>query len=135
MSHEYAMSRVRDALEKSENNHLKAQRLILNWIEKDQTLLFGLVSPHMQGIISHAINHELAPKGKKTPKTFVPDAEEGGDEFGGALMRGVRSENASFGEATPRGIGKPGKASQKHVDAINALVSAGKGKDKGGKKK
>ncbi len=130
MSHEYAMSRVRDALEKSEGNHLKAQRLILSWIEKDQTLLFGLVSPHIQGIVSHAINHAAAPPQKKMPKQVdVADGDAG--EFGAALVRGLRGESASFGEATPRGIGKPGKASQRHVDAINKLA----GKDKGGKTK
>ncbi|MDF3024475.1 MAG: hypothetical protein K0R10_1836 [Alphaproteobacteria bacterium] len=50
MSREYAMSRVKDALEKSNGNHLKAQRLLLQWMEKDQSLLFGLVTPHMQSI-------------------------------------------------------------------------------------
>lgn len=131
MSHDYAMSRVRDALEKSEGNHLKAQRLILGWIEKDQTLLFGLAAPHMHGIISHAIKHATAPVKKKTAAKRVDTSDTG--EFGAALLQSLKGEQASFGQATPRGVAKPGKASQKHVDAINALVKAGKGKD--GKKK
>lgn len=134
MSHEYAMSRVRDALEKAEGNHLKAQRLILSWLEKDHTLLFGLVTPHMQGIISHAVNHAANPPKKPMPKKInLEDAETG--EFGEALLGGLRGGgSSSFGEATPRGAGKPGKASQKHVDAINALVKAS-GKTSGTKGK
>jgi hypothetical protein len=136
MSHEYAMSRVRDAIEKSEGNHLKAQRLILSWIEKDHTLLFGLVMPHMQGIITHAVSHVLNPP--PPPKKPAPrrlDVAGESSEFGAALLQGLKTENVSFGEATPKGIAKPGKASQKHIDAINHLASAAKTPPKGGKKK
>lgn len=123
MSHEYAMSRVRDALEKSEGNHLKAQRLIMGWLEKDQTLLLGLVAPHLSGIVSHAVNHASAPPKKKMPKRVDL---EGAGEFGADLVRGLRGGAAGFGEASPRGLSKPGKASQKHIDAINAIASAKK---------
>lgn len=131
MSYEYAMSRVRDALEKSGGNHLKAQRLVLQWIEKDHTLLFGLVGPHLQGVISHAINHATAPVKKPLPKRVEISDDDG--EFGAALvqsLKGGRAEGTGFGQATPKNISKPGKASKAHVDAINALVSAGKSKDK-----
>jgi hypothetical protein len=126
MSHEYAMSRVRDALEKSEGNHLKAQRLIMGWLEKDHTLLLGLVAPHLQGIISHAVNHAASPPQKKMPKRIDL---EGAGEFGADLVRGIKGGAANFGEASPRGLSKPGKASQKHIDAINA-IAAGKTKKK-----
>ena len=133
MTHEYALSRVKDALEKSGGNHLKAQRLILTWVEKDHTLLFGLITPHLQGIISHAVNHVEQPVKKKAPqKIALNDAEAG--EFGAAIMGSLRNGSAGFGEAMPRNIGKPGKTSQKHIDAINSLVKAG-AKTSGGTKK
>ncbi len=131
MSHEYAMSRVKDAIEKSDGNHLKAQRLILGWIEKDHTLLFGLVGPHMQAIISHAINHASAPPKKVEPRKL--DIEDA-DAVGAALAAGLRGEKAAFGEETPRGVGRPGKASKAHVSAINTLVKASGDKGKKGKK-
>lgn len=137
MSRDYAMSRVKDALDKSDGNQLKAQRLILSWLEKDHSLLFGLVAPHMQGIIAHAIAHVGQPVQKTAAaKKINPKNQESG-EFGGALLeslRGPTAEMGSFGEATPRGISKPGKASKAHVDAINVLVSASKNKDKKTKK-
>ncbi|MBI3440385.1 MAG: hypothetical protein HY052_01025 [Proteobacteria bacterium] len=136
MSREYAMSRVKDALEKSDDNHLKAQRLLFSWIEKDNTLLLGLVAPHINGIIAHAITHATQPeKAAASKKINLKDQETG--EFGGALLeslRGGRGDTGAFGEAAPRGVSKPGKASKAHVDAINTLVNATKKKDKKTKK-
>lgn len=124
MSHEYAMSRVKDALEQSGGNHLKAQRLLVSWIEKDHSLLFGLVSPHMHSIITHALAHVDQPIEKKVAKKMPKPNET--SEFGSALLANLRSRDdmGTFGQATPRNVEKPGKASKAHVDAINKLVSA-----------
>ncbi len=98
MSRDYAMSRVHDAIEKSEGNHMKAQRLLLDWITKDQTLLLGLVEPHIVSIVSHAVNHGLAtPEGKKTHMPEKVDMPE------------IPTTQAS----------------QRHIDAINVIVNAG----------
>jgi hypothetical protein len=123
MSHDYAMSRVRDALEKSEGNHLKAQRLLLSWIENDQSLLLGLVAPHLQGIVTHAVNHVTNPQKKD-------NLQDDGLSFGAALAQSLEGETATFGQPAPRNVGKPGKASQNHVDAINAIAGAAKNKGK-----
>jgi hypothetical protein len=137
MGNEYALSRVKDALEQSAGNQLKAQRLLASWVEKDQTLLFGLVAPHMQGIITHAVAHVAAPVQKTaapSPKKLdVQDKNLG--EFGGVILASLRGQSAvteSFGEPTPKGISKPSEASKAHMDAIALLVQAGK--DKQGKK-
>ncbi len=144
MSREYAMSRVHDALEKSDGNHLKAQRLLISWLENDHSLLAGLVAPHMAGIISHALAHAMQPQGgkvapKKTDAARKIDASEATGEFSEALMsslKGGRSSEAfGFGEASPTAASKPGKASAKHVEAINILAGGKKVTDKGDKKK
>ena len=133
MSQEYAMSRVRDALDKSDGNHLKAQRLLMQWLEKDQSLLLGLVAPHMQGIVSHAVNHVAQPAKKEEPKRL--DITEPPGEFGAALMstlKGGRSEGFGFGQSTPQNISKPGQASKAHIDAITKIAGGNKGDgDKG----
>ena len=137
MSREYALSRVKDALEKSGGNHLKAQRLLMSWLEKDHSLLFGLVSPHMHSIIVHALTHVDQPvQQKSSPKKIIPKEHET-SEFGSVLLeslRGKGEETGTFGQATPRGLNKPGATSKAHVDAINKLVSAGRAKDKKTKK-
>ncbi len=125
MSRDYALSRVRDALEKSGGNHLKAQRLLVQWLEQDKTLLAGLVVPHMPGILAHALTHVMNPEQlKKAPKELKVQAEDVG-EFGEALLsslKGGRHEGVGFGEPTPRNLGRPGAASKKHVDAINKIA-------------
>lgn len=134
MSREYAMSRVRDALEKSNGNHLKAQRLLLQWMEKDQSLLFGLVVPHLQSIISHAVNHADGVSSGKKPEApkEVDVSQPGADEFGTALLKslqGGRSEGFGFGQ--PEGnVGRPGATSQQHIDTMHALAGAAKGSGK-----
>ena len=133
MSQEYALSRVKDALEKSDDNRLKAQRLILSWLEKDNTLLLGLVAPHMQGIVAHAVAHVAqAPEKSKEPEKIDLNNQETG-EFGNVLLDSLSGKNENtevFGEKTPRGIPKPGKASKTHVDAINTIAGASQNKDK-----
>lgn len=129
MSRDYAMSRVRDALEKSGGNHLKAQRLLVQWLEKDQTLLAGLVAPHMAGIIAHAIAHTVNPQlAEKTAKKLsVKDSDVG--EFGEALLsslKGGRHDGVGFGEPTPRNLGRAPAASKKHIDAINKIAGGRK---------
>src|SRR3954467_4595376 len=103
MSHEYAMSRVKDALEQSGGNHLKAQRLLISWIEKDHSLLFGLVSPHMHSIITHALTHVALPPRKAPQPRKISPKEHETSEFGSALlqnMRGRSEETGTFGQAT-----------------------------------
>lgn len=139
MSQEYALSRVRDALEKSEGNHLKAQRLLLSWLEKDHSLLLGLVAPHLQSIVTHAVNHADKPKQARGAAQKIDPAPEGAGEFGVAVLeslKGGRSEGGfGFGEAAPRGtVSRPGKASQSHVDAIHQLAQGRKVKKDTGSK-
>ena len=128
MSREYAMSRVRDALEKSDGNHLKAQRLLMSWVEKDQSLLLGLVAPHIQSIVSHAINFADQQPKADTQTAVVPEVEAGeAGEFGAAVLeslQGGRNDGGfGFGEPAPRGtVSRPGKASQSHVDAIHQIA-------------
>lgn len=138
MSREYALSRVKDALEQCGGNHLKAQRLLTQWLEKDHSLLFGLVSPHMHSIIVHALAHvdQASTQTKPATKKIIPKSQET-NEFGSALLASLRSDSpitGTFGEATPGGLSKPGKTSKAHVDAINKLVSAGRDKGKKTKK-
>ena len=146
MSHEYAMSRVKDALEKSDGNHLKAQRLLLQWLEKDHTLLLGLVAPHLQSIITYAISHAALPSTLQRTipnKPAAPQARtvspKDAGEFGAAVLqslKGGKMEGATFGEAQSRGsVNKPGQASQKHIDAIHKIAGASRGKTTGKKKK
>jgi len=133
MSREYAMSRVEDAIEQSDGNHLKAQRLILKWLEKDTSLFIGLCSPHIQSVVSHAISHVdknlLEKKAPQPAEEKKLKNEEIGD-LGDAILSSLNigKETGSFGEDRPAGDPKPSKASQSHIDAINSIAKAAKDK-------
>ncbi|MBI1215341.1 MAG: hypothetical protein GC185_05925 [Alphaproteobacteria bacterium] len=149
MSHEYARARVREALEQSGGNYMQAQRLLLSWLEKDVDLLMSLAGPHLPSLISYAIGHELADeaarnedgkpaagtiiKGKTAEKkSVVKQIEKDIDEFGKSLLSSLKG-GPRFGEEQPRGtVSRPGKASQKHIDAMRtiATASAAKGRAK-----
>ena len=51
MSKEYALSRVKDALDAADGNTAKATRMVMHWLEKDQSLMVGLVAPHLKSIV------------------------------------------------------------------------------------
>jgi len=130
MSKEYAMSRVKDALEQSDGNHMKAARLITEWLENDNSLYYGLTAPHMRSIVTHAIAHvdkkpvnEVQANIQSAPDAAAPTEDEIG-ELGQAILSGMTSnKTGSFGEANPTGA-KPGKASQNHVDALKTMSEA-----------
>lgn len=141
MSHEYARSRVREAIEQADGNYMKAQRMLLNWIEKDANLLLGLAGPHMQSIVSYAIGHELADeqareggagtiiKGQAAQKKQI--AQEDLGDFGKSLLQSLKG-GPRFGEEQPRGtVSPPGKASQQHVETMRALAAASAAKGRG----
>lgn len=123
MSQEYAMSRVRDALEASGGNTPKAQRLLLSWIENDKTLLAGLVAPHMMGIITHALTFAQKQTAiVKEASGGAPKAQPSNKEIAAALIEGLSSEDNSRGFGNLGYQGKPGKTSQEHIDTINRIA-------------
>ena len=131
MSHEYAMSRVQDALTSCNGNANQAQRLLMGWLEKDQTLLLGLVGPHIKSIVTHAISHAVN-KDKEPKRKIDLETEEIGD-FGQALLenvlgRSARAPSSSGPSLNPPppssgAAGRPTKASHAHVSAMQALAS------------
>ena len=130
MTHQqYAMSRVRDALRSSKGNTAEASRMIISWLKEDQTLLAGLVTPHMKGIIAHAISHVSAKAAHDTEekKPMKAPPVETGVQLAEALIDSLSGTGPvqNFGQLQDHVV-KPGKASQKHIDTMHML--AGKGK-------
>ncbi len=128
MSREYATSRVKDALEQADGNHLKAYRIIIDWLKNDHSLLVGIAEPHLKSIVTHAISHvDQKPIQDEAKQEITGDK---GDPIGEALVEGltVGSNAAKFGEKTPEGTPKPQKASQSHIDAMKQIAEASKDK-------
>lgn len=135
MSYEYAISRVRDALEKSEGNQLKAHRLLMTWLEKDQSLFFGIAAPHINSLLSYAIGQAAQPEKKPMPEKLNLSEEETG-EFSEVFLESLQGgrntgSGVGFGETAPRGaVNPPAQASKAHIDAITQIAQAGEAKGK-----
>lgn len=125
MSREYALSRVKDALETADGNTAKAHRMVMSWLEKDQSLMIGLVAPHLKSIVTHAISY-VARHPLDKIEAPLTDAAPEGDATGTAILESLLGQkNGSGGQkfgdfdAPPT---RPGKASAAHIDAIHQIA-------------
>jgi hypothetical protein len=133
MNRDYAERRIREALQASGGNEGKARQQIIAWALDDTKLLHELVAPHITGIVAHAVGRVKTMKEKPVPaepvkgKKPAPGKE---DSFGLEILKAIAMGNpAQFGLESGVAIKKQ-QASQRHVDAIRAMVSK---KDKSGK--
>jgi len=122
-SQEYALSRVKDALATTKGDVSEAQRMLIHWLEKDKSLLVGLVGPHLKSIVLHAVTHidklEHATNTKRPTQMKVEEDKEG---LGMSLLENVAKLNEeTFGRLSEQS-GKPTKASKEHVKAIMQIA-------------
>jgi hypothetical protein len=133
MNRDYAERRIREALKANGSNEGKARQQIIAWALDDNKLLHELVAPHITGIVAHAVGRVTTMKEKpvqaEPPK--AKKAASGKEEaFGMEILKAIALGNpAQFGLESGVSIKKQA-ASQRHVDAIRAMVSK---KDKSGK--
>jgi hypothetical protein len=135
MSTEYADRKVKDILTKAKGNAKLTEQAILTLIERDQKFLLSLTEPYLSGIIAHAIERgrkqanikltqpaplKPSPLLTKTPKGKVavkPLAES-------SLDKALKVWAEGFDKTEIKDRPKTNsKVSQKHMDAMNALVS------------
>lgn len=132
MNRDYSEGKIREALKLSGGNATRARQQVIAWAFDDAKLLHELMAPHMTGIVAHAINHVMA-QGDKKPAKNVPDvavaAPAGKDPFGMEILKAIALGNpAQFGHENGNVTGGKQAASQRHVDAIKAMVAKGKSK-------
>lgn len=130
MSREYALSRVKDALDAADGNTSQAARHIMHWLEKDQTLMVGLIAPHLKSIVTHAVSYVSRHEGE-LPKAETPpvlsDPIPEGDATGTSILENLLGLSSSGGAGQSFGSlddapTRPGKASAAHIDAIHKIA-------------
>lgn len=133
MNRDYAERRIREALKANNGNEAKARQQVIAWALDDTKLLHELVAPHITGIVAHAVGRVKTMKEKpvlKEPAKVKATAAGKEDAFGLEILKAIAMGNpAQFGLESGVAIKKQ-QASQRHVDAIRAMVSK---KDKSGK--
>ncbi len=123
MSREYAEDKIKQVLELTRGNTTQARQQIMSLCQEDMKLLQELTSPHMTGIIAHAIGRVAS--GKSTAKPTAPqDDEASKKDFGLEILKTIAGgDTAQFGrENNGRPVGKR-EASQSHIDAIQQMVN------------
>lgn len=55
MSEDYVVSKIREALQATDQDKRDAQKLLITWAVRDQALLLGLSKPHLKGIVAARI--------------------------------------------------------------------------------
>lgn len=127
MTRSYMKSRVLEALEKNKGDAAQAQRQLLQQAKDDPRLLLEIAEPHLRGIIAYAIDWVARSEDTDTaaPAREVSVAEL--DAMGAALAESIAGNSGDkFGTQGTGLAGKPGKASEQHVEAIQKI--AGKSK-------
>ena len=126
MSREYSIKKIKEALHVTRGNALKARQLITAQALDDPKLLKELVSPHMVGIVAHAVGRVAS--GKAENEAMVQPHDTGDDaSFGLDILKTIAGgDTAEFGQ---EGYGRPVKkqgASQAHIDAIQQMIKKNK---------
>lgn len=127
MSREYSVKKIKEALHLTRGNATKARQMIIAQSMEDNRLLQELVTPHMVGIVAHAVSRVV--NGKTEPEAMPqPQAsDEGSDSFGLDILKTIaEGDTTQFGqEAYGRPLKKQG-VSQAHIDAIQEIIKKSK---------
>lgn len=133
MSTEQIDRKIKDILTKTHGQGKLAEQAIRTLVQKDHAFLLGLVEPYLSGIILHGI--ERARKGTglkepaavpsapaKTPMPKVAAKPKPSPEFSGSAVDGLMKAWAKKFEADAPTETSSKKVSQKHIDAMSALI-------------
>ena len=132
MTSENIDRKIKEILTKTQGQSKLAEQAVRSLAEKDHTFLMGLVQPYLSGIILHGIERARKATGIKEPVAAKTSAKSGplpktaakakpAGEFSGSAVDGLMKAWAKkFDGDTPAPSNK--KVSQKHLDAMNALV-------------
>ncbi len=126
MSHDYATSRIKQALELTRGNAAQARQQVIAWCHEDMKLLHALTRPHMTGIVAHAISRVMSGRTEPQEVPSVPEKDKKGaskGDFGVEILKTIAGgDTTQFGqENVGRPIGKR-SASQQHIDAIQQMI-------------
>lgn len=130
MNRDYSEKKIREALKASKGNAAVARQNIIAQAFDDTKLLHELVAPHITGIVAHAINHvqmikpKIVPQAPSAPEKLPENAKS--DPFGMEILKAIAlGKPAQFGLEEGVSI-KRQAASQRHIDAIRAMVTKDK---------
>ena len=130
MSKEYIYNRIKEAMRLHKGNSVKARQQVIAWTYEDPKLLHALARPHLNGIVSYAIDRFQRGALDDGDDARIHESDLNrptDDEFGKELLRSmVTGKPEIFGEEPSGTYHEKSRASKRHQDAMRFL--AGKSK-------
>lgn len=141
MSSDYAVTKIKEALELSKGNAARARQIVIAWCHEDSKLLHALARPHITGIVAYQVDRVNSGRAdaqlKKIKAQKEPQAELSGqaaeaaeqvENFGQEILKALSggSGGATFGTEAYGGqpLGsRPKGASKSHIDAIKMMAA------------
>jgi len=69
MTNEYVSVKIKEAIKAAGGDKQDAQKLLITWAVRDQSLLLGLTKPHLKAIVNSWIGNAMRPQNKVADKT------------------------------------------------------------------
>lgn len=125
--YDYVENKIKQALKLTRGHAGKARQQVIAWTYEDNKLLHALARPHLTGIVAHAIGRVMNQKDEPEPIPEPVIEQDGGEEFGMEILKSIAGDkSAHFGMESAAPPIKRSSASQRHIDAIQAMISKSK---------
>ncbi len=131
MAFSYIDKQIFEALKKAKGNKAKARSNVMSMLAEDHGFLMALTKPHLQGIISLAIDRTIKhmEKAAKGDGSIDLPKNAKGDRFGLDLLKALGGANAAkFGQESAAPPVRKKQASDDHVKALKMMASKSKTK-------
>lgn len=135
MTIEQADRKIKEILTKTHGQGKLAAQAVRTLVERDHAFLLSLVEPYLDGIILHSIERARKTTGLKEPaaasqakktSTALPKThakpKSSSETFSGSAVDGLMKAWAKKFDAEKPPEAGTKKVSQKHMDALSALV-------------
>src|ERR1700735_3917910 len=116
MIDDYVRLKIREALVATDDNKHDAQKLLITWAVRDQTLLLGMAKPHLKAIAAALVDHAARSKSDNRP-------DKGPDHFSKDEVDDIITNSASKDRRSPRNVPPP-KSTERQATAMRKLAAA-----------
>ena len=138
MSSDYAVTKIKEALELSKGNAARARQMVIAWCHEDAKLLHALARPHLTGIVAYQVDRVASGradaqlskiKAQKGPApSQAAEAAEQVENFGAEILKALSGAGggSTFGTEAYGGqslASRPKGVSKSHVDAIKMMAA------------
>jgi hypothetical protein len=118
MIDDYVRAKIKAALAATGNDRHDAQKLLITWSVRDQSLLLGMAKPHLKAIAAALIEHAVRTKDGDKSDDAGPD-HLSKKEIGDIIASGNLPKDRRVPRAVP-----PPKSTERQASTMRKLAAA-----------